>query len=63
MEDARNPAETEYADRLNEALNALDAVLDHALAELSLDVDAAVSALEAPVRALGEAVRAASSDG
>jgi NAD(P)H-dependent FMN reductase len=63
MEDARNPAEIEYVRRLSDALDALDAVLDEALAEIPvLDVDAAASAVEAPARTLGEAVRAASGD-
>jgi cell division septum initiation protein DivIVA len=63
MEEARNPAELEYARRLSDALEALDAVLDDALAELTApDIDATVSALEAPVRALRDAARAASRD-
>ncbi len=60
MDEAQNPAEAEYADRLSEALTALEATLDDALAQLAGgDVDGAVTRLEAPVSAFGAAARAA----
>jgi hypothetical protein len=60
MDEAQNPAEAEYANRLSEALCALEATLDDALAQLAAgDMDGAAARLEAPVAALGAAVRAA----
>lgn len=59
MDEAQNPAEAEYADRLSEALSALEATLDDALAQLAGgDIDGAVARLEAPVAAFGAAARA-----
>jgi hypothetical protein len=60
MDEAQNPAEAEYATRLSDALSALEATLDDALAELaSGDIDGAVARMEAPVAAFGAAARAA----